>query len=107
VQHPHGHKPAQPIEKSTASASAKVIVAKVADHLPVSAELLEPLYQRMKAFVLSSKVVGTDDTPVKVLDRTLPHARKVRIPTHVDGGFRQNVNKDSEHVNRGFREKVN
>jgi hypothetical protein len=32
---------------------------------------------------------------------------RVRIPTHVDGGFRQNVNKDSEDVNRGFREKVN
>jgi toxin-antitoxin system PIN domain toxin len=31
----------------------------------------------------------------------------VRIPRHVDGGFRQNVNKDSEHVNSGFREKVN
>jgi hypothetical protein len=33
----------------------------------------------MKAFVLSSKVVGTGDTPVKVLDRTLPHARKGRF----------------------------
>lgn len=103
-------KPAQPIEKSTASASvlAQVIVAKVADHLPVhrqtkmfrrfgvelsdqtlcgwlrqSAELLEPLYQRMKAFVLSSKVVGTDDTPVKVLDRALPHARKGRFWPYV------------------------
>jgi transposase len=95
-------KPAQPIEKSTASASvlAQVIVSKVADHLPVhrqvkmfrrfgveladqtlcgwlrqSAELLEPLYERLKAFVLASKVVGTDDTPVKVLDRSLPHTR--------------------------------
>jgi transposase len=103
-------KPAQPIEKSTASASvlAQVIVAKVADHLPVhrqvkmfrrfgveladqtlcgwlrqSAGLLEPLYQRMKAFVLSSKVVGTDDTPVKVLDRTLPHTRKGRFWPYV------------------------
>ncbi len=103
-------KPSQPIGKSTASASllAQVIVAKVADHLPVhrqvkmfrrfgvelpdqtlcgwlrqSAELLEPLYQRMKAFVLSSKVVGTDDTPVKVLDRALPHARKGRFWPYV------------------------
>lgn len=99
-------KPPQPIEKSTASASvlAQVIVAKVADHLPVhrqakmfrrfgvelsdqtmcgwlrqSAELLVPLYEGMKAFVLKSKVVGTDDTPVKVLDRSLPHARKGRF----------------------------
>jgi transposase len=91
-------KPPQPIEKSTAGASllAQVIVSKVADHLPVhrqgkifrrfgveisdqtlcgwmrqSAELLDPLYVRLKQFVLSSKVVGTDDTPVKVLDRSL------------------------------------
>jgi transposase len=99
-------KPAQPIEKSTASASvlAQVIVSKVADHLPVhrqakmfrrlgieltdqtlcgwlrqSAELLEPLYERLKRFVLASKVVGTDDTPVKVLDRQLPHTRTGRF----------------------------
>lgn len=91
-------KPPQPIEKSTAGASllAQVIVSKIADHLPVHrqakilrrfgveiadqtmcgwmrqcAELLDPLYGRLKEFVLSSKVVGTDDTPVKVLDRTL------------------------------------
>jgi transposase len=103
-------KPAQPIEKSVASASvlAQVIVGKVADHLPVhrqakifrrfgldlsdqtlcgwlrqSAELLEPLYQRRKRFVLSSKVVGSDDTPVKVLDRTLPHTRTGRFWPYV------------------------
>ena len=103
-------KPAQPIEKSTASASvlAQVIVSKVADHLPLhrqvkmfgrfgvalsdqtlggwlrqSAELLEPLYDRAKAFVFSSTVVGTDDTPVKVLDRTLPHTRKGRFWPYV------------------------
>ncbi len=103
-------KPAQPIEKSTASATvlAQVIVSKVADHLPLhrqvkmfgrcgvdlsdqtlggwlrqSADLLEPLYDRLKAFVLSSTVVGTDDTPVKVLDRTLPHTRKGRFWPYV------------------------
>jgi transposase len=103
-------KPAQPIEKSTAGASllAHVIVSKVADHLPVhrqakmmrrfgieiadqtmcgwmrqSAELLEPLYSRLKQFVLRSKVVGTDDTPVKVLDRRLPQTRKGRIWPYV------------------------
>ena len=91
-------KPLQPIGKSAAGASllAQVIVSKVADHLPVhrqakifsrfgveiadqtmcgwmrqSAELLDPLYVRLKQFVLSSKIVGTDDTPVKVLDRSL------------------------------------
>ena len=103
-------KPVQPIEKSTASASllAQVIVAKYADHLPLHrqakmfarhgvelsdqtlcgwtaqcAQLLEPLYQRLKRYVLTSKVVGTDDTPVKVLDRKLPQARKGRIWPYV------------------------
>src|ERR1700722_9292964 len=96
-------KPPQPIEKSVAGASllAQVIVSKIADHLPVhrqakifsrfgveipdqtmggwmrqSAELLDPLYVRLKQFVLSSKVVGTDDTPVKVLDRKLKRATR-------------------------------
>jgi transposase len=103
-------KPVLPIERSTAGASllAHVIVSKVADHLPVHrqvkilrrfgveiadqtmcgwmrqiAELLEPLYQRLKRFVLESKVVGTDDTPVKVIDRTLPHTRKGRFWPYV------------------------
>ena len=103
-------KPAQPIEKSTAGASvlAQVIVSKYADHLPLHrqakmfarhgvelpdqtlcgwmaqcAQLLEPLYQRLKRHVLSSKVVGTDDTPVKVLDRKLKQARKGRIWPYV------------------------
>jgi transposase len=103
-------KPSQPIEKSSAGASllTQVIVAKYADHLPLHrqakifrrcgielsdqtmcgwveqcAALLEPLYERLKKFVLASKVVGTDDTPVKVLDRSLPHARKGRIWPYV------------------------
>jgi transposase len=96
-------KPAQPIEKSTAGASllAHVIVSKIADHLPVhrqgkilerfgvqipdqtmcgwmrqSAELLEPLYGELIDFVLSSKVTGTDDTPVRVLDRSVEGTTK-------------------------------
>jgi transposase len=103
-------KPAQPIEKSTAGASvlAQVIVAKYADHLPLHrqakmfarhgvelsdqtlcgwmaqcARLLDPLYECLKRFVLASKVVGTDDTPVKVLDRKLSQARKGRIWPYV------------------------
>jgi transposase len=95
-------KPAQPIEKSTAGASllTQVIVAKYADHQPLHrqekmfrrlgvalprqtlcdwmarcAALLEPLYERVKRLVLASKVVQTDDTPGKVLDRSLPKTR--------------------------------
>jgi transposase len=103
-------KPSQPIEKSIASASllTQVIVAKFGDHLPLHrqakifrrfgvelsdrtmcgwmrqcADLLDPLYKKLKDFVLSSKVVGTDDTPVKVLDRKLPQTRKGRIWPYV------------------------
>jgi transposase len=103
-------KPSQPIEKSTAGASllTQVIVAKYADHLPLHrqgkifrrfgvelsdqtmcgwmrqcADLLNPLYKKLKDFVLASKVVGTDDTPVKVLDRSLPQTRKGRIWPYV------------------------
>src|SRR5579863_3991602 len=103
-------KPPQPIEKSTAGASllAQVIVSKFADHQPLHrqekmferhgieisrktmggwmaqcAALLDPLYQLMKKELLSSKVIGTDDTSVKVLDRKLPFARIGRIWPYV------------------------
>ena len=103
-------KPPQPIEKSTAGASllAQVIVAKWADHQPLHrqekmferhgidisrktmggwmaqcAALLDPLYKLMKKELLSSKVIGTDDTSVKVLDRKLPFARIGRIWPYV------------------------
>ncbi len=54
-----------------------------------SAELVAPLYERMKLYVLGSKVVGTDDTPVKVLDRKLPQTRKGRMWPYV--GDRQHA----------------
>jgi transposase len=99
-------KPAQPIEKSTGGASmlAHVIVSKFADHQPLHrqekmferqgvrisrktmggwlaqvAELLEPLYGSSKKVLFGSKVIGTDDTGVKVLDPKLPFARTGRI----------------------------
>jgi transposase len=99
-------KPSQPIEKSTAGASllAQVIVAKTADHLPLHrqekiferhgveisrktmggwlaqcADLLQPLYAAGKEVLFQSKVIGTDDTSVKVLDAKLPFARTGRI----------------------------
>jgi transposase len=99
-------KPPQPIEKSTAGASllAQVIVAKTVDHLPLNrqqkiferhgvdisrktmcgwmeqcADLRQPLYGSMKDVLFQSKVIGTDDTGVKVLDRKLPFARTGRI----------------------------
>ena len=99
-------KPPQPIEKSTAGASllAQVIVAKTLDHLPLNrqekifgrhgveisrktmcgwmaqcAELLQPVYASAKKVLFESKVIGTDDTSVKVLDIKLPFARTGRV----------------------------
>lgn len=99
-------KPPQPIEKSIAGASllAHVIVSKMADHLPLHrqqkiferhgvelsrktmcgwmaqcAGLLMPLYAAAKHVLFRSKVLGTDDTGVKVLDRKLPFARTGRL----------------------------
>src|SRR3954447_14648812 len=99
-------KPPQPIEKSTAGASllAQVIVAKTVDHLPLNrqekiferhgvdlsrktmcgwmkqcGELLQPLYGSLKEVLFQSRVIGTDDTSVKVLDVKLPFARTGRI----------------------------
>ena len=99
-------KPPQPIEKSIAGAGllAQVIVSKWADHLPLyrqeqifarygvavsrksmggwmaqCAALLKPLYAAAKKVLFESKVIGTDDTSVKVLDRKLPFARTGRI----------------------------
>jgi len=95
-------KPPQPIEKGLAGASllAQVAVSKYADHCPLhrqegifqrhgvdlsrktmwgwmrgTADLLQPLYERLKAQALASKVVQTDDTPVPVLDPDLPKTR--------------------------------
>jgi transposase len=103
-------KPPQPIEKSTAGASllAQVIVSKFADHQPLHrqekiferhgvdisrktmggwmaavADLFDPLYGAGKRVLFESKVVGTDDTGVKVLDRKLPFARTGRIWPYV------------------------
>jgi len=103
-------KPAQPIEKSTAGASllAQVIVSKFADHqplhrqerilqrhgvwisrktmggwMPTVAELFQPLYEAAKKVLFGSKVIGTDDTGVKVLDRKLAFARTGRIWPYV------------------------
>src|SRR5690242_9501221 len=99
-------KPSQPMEKSTAGASllAQVIVSEFADDLPLHrqekiferhgveisrksmcgwmaqcADLLNALYVAAKKVLFGSKVIGTDDTGVKVLDRKLPFARKGRI----------------------------
>ena len=106
-------KTAQPIEKGLAGASllAQVAVSKYGDHCPLhrqevifrrhgvdisrktmcgwmgqTADLLTPLYDRLKAVALASKVIQTDDTPVMVLDPELPKTRTGRIWTYVGEG---------------------
>lgn len=86
-------KPAQPIEKGLPGPGllAHVVVSKYADHLPLyrqegifarygvdlsrktlcdwvmaSAHILEPIVRLMTVRVLESKIIHTDDTPVKV-----------------------------------------
>ena len=99
-------KPAQPIEKGLPGPGllAYTITSKYSDHLPLyrledifarhgvelsrstlcgwmarSAELLKPLYELMVKRVLQSKVIHTDDTPVSVLDPSLPKTRTGRF----------------------------
>src|SRR5215472_17177024 len=101
-----GDQATQPIEQSTAGGSllAQVIVGKWFDHLPLHrqekiferhgveisrktmggwmaqcADLLHPLYRSLKEVLFQSKVIGTDDTSVKVLDMALSFARTWRI----------------------------
>lgn len=106
-------KPAQPIEKSVAGPSllAHVVDAKYAQHKPLyrleddlarygvlirrstlwgwmrgSAECLARFYRLMIRRTLGSEVLGTDDTPVKVLDPELDHARTGRFWSYVGDG---------------------
>jgi len=53
------------------------------DWMAACAELVSPVWERMKEVVLTSKAVQTDDTPVPVLDRQLTRTRTGRIWTYV------------------------
>jgi len=99
-------KPLSPIEKGLAAPGllAYVMVSKYSDHLPLHrlehilarhgidiarstmcdwaaqcAVLLRPLYRLMAEEVLRSKVIHTDDTPVKVRDPNLDQTRTGRF----------------------------
>jgi transposase len=99
-------KPPEVIEKGMADPGllAAVIVGKYSDHLPLHrlekifarhdidiarstmcdwmagcAAALRPLYDLMKARVLLSKVIHTDDTPVDVLDKNRKNTRTARL----------------------------
>ncbi len=103
-------KPSQPIEKGRAGPGllAHTIVSKYADHLPLArqegilrrhgvdisrkttcgwmmacADLLRPLYDRMKNEILSSKVIHTDDTTTPVRDPDRTKTRTGRVWTYI------------------------
>ena len=99
-------KPPQPIDKGlpTSGLLAQVVVSKFGDHLPgyrqedifarhginirrstiygwlaSAADLCKPLYALMKARVLGSKVIHTDDTQVKLIDHSIAGTRLARF----------------------------
>jgi len=103
-------KPMQPIEKGLPGPGllAQVAVSKYADHLPLhrqtqmfsrhgvtlsrqtlcdwmgrAASLVTPLVTLMQERALQSKALQTDDTPVAVLDPSLPRTKTGRIWTYV------------------------
>jgi transposase len=108
-------KPVAAIEKGLPGPGllAQIVVSKYGDHLPLHrmetiferygvdlsrqtmcdwmaacAELVSPVWERIKQIVLTSKIVQTDDTPVPVLDRGLPRTRTGRIWTYVGDRYR-------------------
>ena len=99
-------KPAQPIEKGLAGPGllAAMVVGKFGDHLPAYrledilsrhgveirrntiydwlaavADLVTPLVELMKERVVHSKVIHTDDTQVKLIDKSLSSTRLARF----------------------------
>jgi transposase len=103
-------KPSSPIEKGLAAPSllSHLIVSKYLDHLPLHRQegmlarlgidyprstmweqiraiglLVQPLYEAAIEEVLASRILGTDDTPVKVLDRTRTATRTGNVWTYV------------------------
>ncbi|MHC4252931.1 MAG: IS66 family transposase, partial [Planctomycetota bacterium] len=53
------------------------------DWVAATAAILDPIAKAMKAEVLASRVVHTDDTPVPVLDRSLDRTRTGRLWVYV------------------------
>jgi transposase len=103
--------PAKPIPKGLADATmlAYIATSKFADHIPLhrlegifrrhgaeiarstmcdwlgaTADLVTPIYDRMKSRVLESRVIWTDDTPVDMQDRSHPrNIREARVWTYL------------------------
>jgi transposase len=111
--------PVKPIAKGLAGPGllAQILVGKYADHLPLyrqeaiyrrhgihlprstmcgwvgqCVDLLRPVYEAMNKDVLASKVIKTDDTPVRMLEPGRGETRKTRLWVYVgDETHRQAV----------------
>lgn len=102
---------ALPKSKAAPGLVADVVVAKCVDHMPIyrqekryarqgvelsrstlcgwlseAADALTPLCQRLKARVLATPVLHTDDTPIPVQDASRDHCRTGRIWAYVSAG---------------------
>lgn len=107
-------KPPQPIEKGLAGPGllAQMVVGKFGDHLPgyrledilsrhgveirrstiygwfaSLAELVTPLVELMKSRVLQSQVIHTDDTQVKLIDKTIRSTRLARFWAYLGDAY--------------------
>jgi transposase len=103
-------RPPQPIAKGLPGPGllAQTVLSKYGDHLPLyrqedilmrhgvvirrstlcdwiasAADLAEPLYERMGDLVRASRIIHTDDTPVKLLDPLLGKARTARFWAYI------------------------
>ena len=107
--------PAQPLPKSNAGPGllAHVLVSKYADHLPLnriekilrrhgaeiarqtlcdwvlgSTQLLERLYEALKAHVLAAPKIHADDTVIKLADRATNRSVQARLRAYLGAGSR-------------------
>lgn len=73
------HLPLYRLEDVFARAGVNLSRSTLSRWMLQTADLLEPLYQLMIRRVRGSDVIHTDDTPIPVLDPTLPHTRTARF----------------------------
>ena len=75
----HDHLPLHRLRKILFRYGAVVAGSTLGDWAAQVATVLDPLYREFIAQILRSKVIGTDDTPVRVLDKSRDRTREGRI----------------------------
>jgi len=77
------HMPLNRQERIFERQGLRIARSTLSDWVQATAAILDPIAKAMKAEVLASRVVHTDDTPVPVLDRTLDRTRTGRLWVYV------------------------